>query len=515
MSKPVSPYAEHPQSVLQAFCTWQEQGYATALIVLQQTEGGAVRARGALMAVREDGAQAGYMSGGCIDADLILRARTALSDGRRQSVRYGRGSPYRDLPLPCGGAIDVLILPDLCPAKAKHIYHTLQARQSLTVTYTSSGELLTEQESAPGCEHFMIRYTPRPRLRIAGRGADALALARLGQASHFEVALYGVDDQDLSLADQEQIPNQALKSPSDCPPLKDDPWTAFVLMFHDPDWEQALLSQALEGPAFYIGAVGSQSTHHGRCERLRQAGLTAQQIARIQGPVGLVPSLRHASQLAVSVLAEIIECFETRLARKAARTAILLLAAGQASRFGPSDKLLTRLQDRPLLEYAMDSVADLPFARRLAITPPLPHPRADCLSEKGWDVLANSDTGAPQSTSLKAGLKELARDPSIDQVLLLLGDMPFIPPIHLENMLDRLSPDRPCIMSKSASQIQPPALFTRPVFDTLMQLTGDLGAKHIIQQRDDWISCTLPAHMAVDIDTQADLEAASQDMPHV
>jgi len=79
------------------------------------------------------------------------------------------------------------------------------------------------------------------------------------------------------------------------------------LMFHDHDWEVALLSQALSSEAFYIGAMGSERTHKLRCEALGEAGVSAENIARIKGPIGLIPSMRDANLLALSALAEIVQ----------------------------------------------------------------------------------------------------------------------------------------------------------------------------------------------------------------
>ena len=94
---------EHPFHVLQRLRDWQAAGLACALVVITHTEGGAVRAPGALLAVNED-TSFGYISGGCIDADVILQARQAIESGAPKSLRSGAGSPFVDLPLPCGGA---------------------------------------------------------------------------------------------------------------------------------------------------------------------------------------------------------------------------------------------------------------------------------------------------------------------------------------------------------------------------------------------------------------------------
>jgi xanthine dehydrogenase accessory factor len=80
-------------------------------------------------------------------------------------------------------------------------------------------------------------------------------------------------------------------------------------MMHDQDWEPALLTQALGGSAFYIGAVGSPHTHRKRCANLLACGIEPCDIDRIKGPIGLVPSMRDASMLAISTLAEIISAY--------------------------------------------------------------------------------------------------------------------------------------------------------------------------------------------------------------
>jgi xanthine dehydrogenase accessory factor len=85
-------------------------------------------------------------------------------------------------------------------------------------------------------------------------------------------------------------------------------------MFHDHDWEAALLKQALASDAFYIGALGSARAHDARCQSLLDLGLFAAQIERIHGPIGIIPSMHDASSLAISVLAEIISeysCLDT------------------------------------------------------------------------------------------------------------------------------------------------------------------------------------------------------------
>ena len=249
------------------------------------------------MAVTETGARCGYLSGGCIDADIALNAQQAIAQGTALSLRYGRGSPFTDIKLPCGGGIDLVINPAPDIGIINQVIEALAKRQPATFAI----------------DGYSARYRPKLRLRIAGIGADPIALLQIAAASGIDAVLWSQDeDCRANAANVASSPAIALTTPRSLPPACDDAYTAFILMAHDPDWETPLLRQALSGNAFYIGAVGSPNTHRVRCERLRAEGVAEADIARIYGPVGLIPSMRDASTLGVSCLAEIIACFHQR-----------------------------------------------------------------------------------------------------------------------------------------------------------------------------------------------------------
>ena len=311
-----SPLAthEHPQDVLGAALGFAKSGAAVALVVVTATEGGAVRTPGALMAVSESGEFAGYVSGGCIDADVRLNALDALESGQLRKLRYGAGSPFVDIRLPCGGAIDVLIVPNVIPETISMMHNRLDKRETVRFVVLATGEIALDAASGEA-SLFRTVFKPKLSLRIAGRGADCIALARLASASGFALSLQLPDEVDYEAVRSAGVGSVArLTTPCSIAPVADDRSTAFVLMFHDAHWEAALLKQALGGPAFFIGAVGSAKTHAKRCESLREAGMSAHDIQRVRGPVGLVPSMRDASMLAISTLAEIVDAFHTKKA---------------------------------------------------------------------------------------------------------------------------------------------------------------------------------------------------------
>lgn len=493
-------YPEHPEDVLGQWLSWRAADKA-ALIVVTGIEGGAVRAPGALMAVSASGEMAGYISGGCIDADVALQAVDALRTGTDKQLRYGAGSPFTDLPLPCGGAIEVAILAKPDRAAIEQARNALKARQPTTLQLEGMGD-------------FTASYTPKLRLRIAGRGADALALARLARAAGIEAKLQLRDGEDVEAASAQGLgPVTPLETPSDIPRSSDDAWTAFVLMFHDRDWESPLLRQALEGPAFYIGAVGSRHTHARRCENLASGGTTAVQLQRINGPIGLVPSMRDASMLAVSVLAEIVGAYHDRLRRPFASTALVLLAAGQSKRFEDGDKLMAPLDGAPVLARSAGLLASQELAVRIAVVGPDDKARADLLKAAGWQVVQNPDAAKGQATSLAAGIRA-ANAAGADSALVLLGDMPKVSESHLGALHHEFRLGRTAVMSSAGNILCPPAIFHHTVFDALTRLDGDQGAKTIFKSLDGTAGVALPDEEAIDIDTRADLSQA-EGLAHV
>lgn len=312
----LDPAQEHAEDVLSSVLAMAARGQKFALAIVAATEGGAVRAPGAIMAISETGDAAGYVSGGCIDADVIEQAQRAIRDGEIRRLRYGTGSPFVDLRLPCGGAIDVLIWPGADLDTLRAAQTRLRQRQPVELSLDADGGVHlndpTGTKSGWNGERYTLRFQPKLRLRVAGKGAELVALSRLAAACNLPICVQSPDQlRELDALEYQNLQQVALQTPTMVPANEDDQWTAFVLMFHDVDWETALLVDALSGPAFFIGAVGSRATQARRREQLLKAGVPETKIDRVQGPIGLVPSLRDASLLAVSAMAQIIEAHKT------------------------------------------------------------------------------------------------------------------------------------------------------------------------------------------------------------
>jgi len=151
-------------------------------------------------------------------------------------------------------------------------------------------------------------YNPPLRMYIVGAVHIAQALAPLAASTGFAVT---VIDPRRSFATDERFPGVTLDTSWPDEALAEhapDARTAVVTLTHDPKLDDPALAAALRSNAFYIGALGSRRTHAARCERLGEIGFTEEDIARIHGPVGLSIGARHPAEIAISVLAEAIQC---------------------------------------------------------------------------------------------------------------------------------------------------------------------------------------------------------------
>ncbi len=256
-----------------------------ALVIVTDISGGTLRAKGTLMAVTQT-ETFGYVSAGCVDGDIIVQARQAIADGRTRDLVYGAGSPFKDIELPCGGTIELKVIPNPDQEEIARAIRMLNERSKASLNL----------------EGVSVDLMPKLRIRLVGRGAPFTALANLAGASGFEV-IGQSPDQDLLT--EGFVATDHLTDPENIPAVKDDAYTAVVFLFHDHDWEPALLEQALSGPAFYIGAMGSEKTQALRLQTLVERGV--KDTGKLRGPIGLVPAMRDAQHLSVSILAEVIQ----------------------------------------------------------------------------------------------------------------------------------------------------------------------------------------------------------------
>lgn len=168
-------------------------------------------------------------------------------------------------------------------------------------------------EETPQGRVFLTVHVPSPRLVITGAVHISQALAPIGQLLGYEVTII---DPRTAFASPERFPDvKVLAEWPDVvlPPLGIDRYTAFVALTHDPKIDDPALIHALKRDCFYIGALGSRKTHAKRLARLKEAGLTDAELARIHAPIGLGIGAVSPPEIAVSIMAEITQ----RLRQKA------------------------------------------------------------------------------------------------------------------------------------------------------------------------------------------------------
>ena len=275
-------------------------GHGVALITLVNIEGNAPYPLGTQMLVRDDGQFSGQITGGCAEQAIADQAVQQIKFKQRSVHRYGLGSPYFDIQLPCGSGIDVVIDASLKTAELRDIRSQLLSRR-FYATEINAGDL-----------RYQKRYFPQPRLVFLGQGPILVSCARLALESGFDVMCVAQNAATMQLLNHQQLAGVELQKLADLQTVCDE-FTGVVSLFHEHDHETEVLSQAVASSAFYVGALGSKKTHAARRDSLRLAGVSESGLARIQGPVGINIKARTPAQIAVSIIAQAIDYYNNSI----------------------------------------------------------------------------------------------------------------------------------------------------------------------------------------------------------
>jgi xanthine dehydrogenase accessory factor len=306
--------ATTPADILRFALARIDEGVGTVLVTLAGIEGSSPRAIGAQMAVSADGRHLGSFSGGCIEAAVVAEAIDTLAQRRARLVRFGAGSPYLDIRLPCGGGIDLLFHPLAGRDAIAGLLARHARRELATLRLSMDGVALgrADDQVATGWQGdvFCVAYAPSLRLIALGQGEELIAMARLAVAYGADITALSPESHTLASLAAEGFAAAELRVRTQLPVLDSDPWTAILFLFHDRDWEEYLLPHALNAPAFYVGAIGSQRTQRLRLGTLEGAGVPAHLRDRLRTAVGLIPATRDPATLALSALAQIVEDYQ-------------------------------------------------------------------------------------------------------------------------------------------------------------------------------------------------------------
>ena len=328
---------------------WHSQGEEIALATVVRVKRSAPRPPGARLCATRSGRMSGSVSGGCVEADVLVRAMQVLDTRTPEIVTYGIADElgFR-VGLSCGGSIDVLIEPYAVDGEWDALRRSVERQTGVVYAIGLSpasllgrrlarvidggtvgsidpalddriveecDELLrmggTRVASMPWegekADVFLEAFRPPPSLLIVGATHTAISLCRLATEVGFRVT---VIDARSALATPERFPDaeriirawpeEALAQA----PL--DNYSYLVVLTHDPKFDVPALACALRSQTRYIGALGSRVTHEGRKQQLRQQGFTDAELARIRSPIGLDIGSRTPAEIAVAILAEVL-----------------------------------------------------------------------------------------------------------------------------------------------------------------------------------------------------------------
>ena len=311
-------YFDH--SIFAIAAKWAAQNHRFTIALVAQSWGSSPRPKGAAMLIREDGAIEGSVSGGCVEAEVIDAAQTTLATGKGNCLSFGVSDETAwSQGLSCGGAIDVLCLPvpsDRLSYELLQTINHLSAGRKLAVL-TIAKDIHQSQITQPpdpishlpeDSYHFAL--TPQRQLFIIGAGHIAQALVPMALQAGFLVHL--IDPRGAFITEDRFAPHNGQCAtlyeawPSHClsPAMIDDS-SALVTLTHNPAIDDEGLEIGLASSAFYIASLGSKKTHAKRLERLAHHGAAA--LARIKGPAGLALGAKTPAEIAVSILAELIQ----------------------------------------------------------------------------------------------------------------------------------------------------------------------------------------------------------------
>jgi xanthine dehydrogenase accessory factor len=318
-------------------------GRSVGRAVVTSVWGSAPRPEGSSMLATADGDMAGSVSGGCVEGATVTEIGEAIGRGTPRLVTFGVSDERAwEVGLACGGTIKVFVEPTVRPeilAAARgpggevvatvvdgpgvgslirvfedgRIEGRLGAdvpvapvrEAALAALRRESSHTTMVESTAGSASVFLEVFARQPRLVIFGGVHIAVALVPLARALGYRTI---VADGRPAFLGRERFPDAdelILGWPEAAfGQIGIDAACYVCILSHDPKFDEPALELALRSPARYIGAIGSRKTQAARRERLKAAGFTDDQVARVHGPIGLDLGGRHPAETALAILAE-------------------------------------------------------------------------------------------------------------------------------------------------------------------------------------------------------------------
>jgi xanthine dehydrogenase accessory factor len=306
--------------VLKTLRDWRRAGRRTVLFTVVRTWGSSPRPVGALMALSDQGAVVGSVSGGCIEDDLVHRfvaGRSLEGDHAGPAcafLRYGvSADEAHRFGLPCGGTLELVAEFDTRLASLETLVDQVSDGRLVRRTLRlRDGAVTLEPAQVPDVLHvddtsLAQTFGPGYRMLLIGAGQLAEYLATMAQFNGFAVA---VCDPRLEYRGAWGLPGVRIATdmPDDAvAAFRPDARSAVIALSHDPKLDDLALIDALATEAMYVGAIGSRRNSAARRRRLAEHfDIPPAALARLRGPIGLFIGSKTPSEIAVSIMAEVI-----------------------------------------------------------------------------------------------------------------------------------------------------------------------------------------------------------------
>lgn len=326
---------------------WRSENDPIALATVIQTWGSSPRRAGAKMALTPDGKISGSVSGGCVEGAVFEAGVDVLKSNRPQLLHFGVADETAwEVGLACGGSIDIFVKPlDIESFSPLRSLWTDQEKSGVLVTIVRGPEDLLGREVLVGeegvvtgslgeewdpraaelahatlqegasrramlsedVEVFLEMISPPPTLVAVGGVHITIALVALARTLGYHTIV--VDPRsafgnETRFPDVDELiplwPQEAFQQ------IPITRTTAIAMLTHDPKLDDPALKIALPSVAFYVGALGSKTTQAKRRQRLLEDGLSAEQLDRLHGPIGLELHAQTPEEIAMSIMAEIV-----------------------------------------------------------------------------------------------------------------------------------------------------------------------------------------------------------------
>lgn len=326
---------------------WIGQGKSFAVARVIQTWGSSPRPVGSALIVSSEGEMAGSVSGGCVEGAVLKEARQVIHDQAGKKLAYGVSDDEAwSVGLTCGGKVQVYLQPfvqtkdqggeawnqllsamkenksgvmitALKEGKTENAFLSMEGKwfgSPIPAELTArAGEALKRRAHealiSGDTQYFIHVFPRRSQMLIIGAAHITADLVQLAHWHNFETIVIDprgafADKTKFQVAPDKIHVNYPSEVLGDYPL---DPYTYAVILSHDPKIDDDALQILLRSPVAYIGALGSRKTHEKRMARLKAAGFSEEEIAKIEAPIGADINALGAKEIALSIMASVIK----------------------------------------------------------------------------------------------------------------------------------------------------------------------------------------------------------------